>query len=308
MNAKAARSAKPTSTVPSLFKHQKQSLALLRTQPEVFDMSDPGTGKTAVEIVDFAERRRKGAPPAIILATKSLLTSAWQNDFTTFAPDLRTSVAFAENREEAMSVEADAYILNHDAAKWLVNQKSKFWKRLEGGTLIIDESTAMKHRTSQRAKACKKIAPHFEFRRLMSGIPSPNGICDLWHQMLILDGGKRLGTLYEKFKMAACYPTRDESGFIKWVDRDGIEQTIATLLKDITIRHRFEDCVDIPANVLRRVGFKLSNKHMRLYQEMQSKKVLELANTKITVVNGAAAYTKLIQIASGAVYDQDKVA
>lgn len=270
-------------------------------------MSSPGTGKSAVEIIDFAERRRKGDPPAIILATKSLLTSAWQNDFTTFAPDLRTSVAYAENREEAMSCEADAYILNHDATLWLKSQKSKFWKRFEGGTMIVDESTAMKHRTSQRAKACKKISEHFEFKRLLSGTPTPNGICDLWHQMLILDGGKRLGKLYDKFKLAACHPTRDDNGFIKWVDREGIEQTIATLLKDITIRHRFEDCVDIPANILRRVAFKLNNKHMRLYKEMESKKLLELADTKITAINGAAAFTKLLQIASGGVYDQDRV-
>lgn len=309
MNAKAARSAKPTSTVPSLFKHQKQSLALLRTQPEVFDMSDPGTGKTAVEIVDFAERRRKGAPPAIILATKSLLTSAWQNDFTTFAPDLRTSVAFAENREEAMSVEADAYILNHDAAKWLVNQKSKFWKRFEGGTFVCDESTAFKHHTSQRAKACAKIADYFEHRRLLSGTPTPNGVCDLWHQMKILDGGKRLGTSFFKFRAAACVPEQigPMSNMVKWIDREGIEQTIATLLKDITIRHRFEDCVDIPANTLRRVAFKLNSKHMRLYKEMEGTQLLQLEHKTVTAINGAAVFTKLLQIASGGVYDQDRV-
>lgn len=279
------------------------SFLLLRHNGYIFATGN--TGKTAVEIVDFAERRRKGAPPAIILATKSLLTSAWQNDFTTFAPELRTSVAYAENREEAMNTEADAYILNHDGVNWLKQQKTKFWKRFDGGTLIIDESTAFKHHTSERGKSCKKIASRFEFKRLMSGTPTPNGICDIWHQMMILDGGSRLGKLYQKFKMAACYPTRDDSGFIKWVDRDGIEQTIVALLKDIVIRHRFEDCVDIPPNTLRRVDFKLNSSHMRVYEEMQQKKFIELKNSKITAINGGAAFTKLLQIASGAVYDEE---
>ncbi|WP_018609526.1 SNF2-related protein [Uliginosibacterium gangwonense] len=310
MNAKDARSVKPTSITPTLYAHQKQSVKFMKPRLEVFDMSDPGTGKTGCEIEDFAPRRRKGAPPAIILATKSLLTSAWQEDFNLFAPDMRVSVAWAENREEAFVVEADAYITNHDGAKWLAKQNAKFWKRFEGGTYIIDESTAFKHHTSQRGKAAAKIRKHFEYARLMSGTPAPNGILDLWHQMLILDGGKRLGNSYYKFRNAACVP--EQAGpmpnMIRWMDREGIEQTIAALLKDITIRHRFEDCVDIPPNTIRRVGFKLSARHMRLYKEMENFQLLELKDKRITAVNGAAVYTKLLQIASGAVYDQEHIA
>ena len=294
-----------------LFKHQKQSALVLKKQPLVFDMSDPGTGKTRVQVEDIAARRHKGSPPAIITATKSLLTSAWQADFNEFAPEMRVSVAFAENREAAFAVDADVYVLNHDGVKWLADKArgTKFWKRFEGGTIVHDECTAFKHHTSQRGKAAAKIAQHFEFRRNLSGTPTPNGVCDLWHQMLLLDDGKRLGKSFFKFRSAACVPEQigPMSNMVRWVDREGIEQTIAALLSDVVIRHKFEDCVDIPPNTLRRVAFKMSNKHRRLYDEMVNFQLMQLENTVVTAINGAAVFTKLLQIASGAVYDQDRI-
>lgn len=299
------------SATPPPFAHQKITLAKLKKSCEVFDMSDPGTGKTRSEVEDIAARRRKGAPPAIITATKSLLTSAWQEDFNKFAPDMRVSVAFAENREEAFAVDADVYVTNHDGVKWLADKQrgTKFWRRFEGGTIVHDESTAYKHHTSQRGKAAAKISKYFEFVRLMSGTPTPNGICDIWHQMLILDGGKRLGKLFSKFQMAACVPEKIQgiARGVKWVDREGIEQVIGLLLADVVVRHKFEDCVDIPANVVRQVNFKLTSKHRKLYDQMQLKQIMELEGKTINAINAAAVYGKLLQIASGALYDQDKL-
>lgn len=100
-----------------------------------------------------------------MLATKSLLESAWKKDFNDFAPDMGVSVAFATNRDKAFQADADVFVTNHDAAKWLAKQSASFFKRFD--TLIIDESTAFKHHTSQRSKAVAKISKYFEFRRLL---------------------------------------------------------------------------------------------------------------------------------------------
>ena len=54
-------------------KHQAVSIKFLAANDLVFDMSDAGTGKTLVEIVDFANRRKKKGKCALVLATKSLL-------------------------------------------------------------------------------------------------------------------------------------------------------------------------------------------------------------------------------------------
>ena len=284
--------------------HQKESIAFLKKNERVFDTSDAGTGKTYVQIMDFAARRKAGGKCALVLATKSLLQSAWEEDIKKFAPHLKTSVAWAVNREAAFKVDADIYITNHDAAKWLVKQPPAFFKRFD--TLIIDESTAMKHRTSGRSKAVAKIAKHFTWRRLMSGTPMTNGVCDVWHQMYIVDDGKRLGKSFFAFRSAVCIPeqTGPQTNMVKWIDKPGAEATVSALIKDVVIRHRFEDCVDIPTNHRRAVTYHLPKSHMRRYKELEQEGLLLHKEQKITAINGAVLYGKLLQLASGAVYDE----
>ena len=305
MNAKDVPFAKIISTAPPLFAHQKQSVAVLKKNKRVFDTSDPGSGKTRVEVEDFAARRRNGGGCALILATKSLLEPAWKADFNRFAPDMGISVAYAANREKAFECDADVYVTNHDAAKWLAAKPKSFFAKFD--TLIIDESTAFKHHTSQRSKAMAKIVKYFEYRRALTGTPNSNGICDIWHQVYLIDDGVRLGKSFYGFRAAACIPEQvgPSANMIKWNDRPGIEATVSAMIRDITIRHRFEDCVDIPPNHQYAVTFKLNKKHYAQYNEMQDFSIMQLKKKTVTAVNGGVVAQKLLQIASGAVYADD---
>ena len=285
--------------------HQAYSIKFLNKQPKAFDMSDPGTGKTFVEIMDFTNRRKKKGKCALVLASKSLLESAWADDIKKFSPTLTTSVAYAANRQSAFEKEADVYITNHDAVTWIAQKPKSWFAKFD--TLIIDESSAMKHHTSQRSKGCAKISKYFDYIRLMSGTPNTNGVCDLWHQMFILDGGKRLGRSFFAFRSAVCIPEQvgPAASMVRWVDRENAETIVSALINDIVIRHKFEDCVDIPANHQYSVNYHLSKKHMAAYRELEETSILALKKSTVTAINGAVLYGKLLQLASGAVYNDD---
>lgn len=285
--------------------HQKVSIAFLKKQPKAFDMSDPGSGKTLVEIMDFADRRKKKGKCALVIASKSLLEPAWGDDIRKFAPNLTTSVAYATNRQSAFDATADVYITNHDAVRWLA-QKPKGWFA-KFDTLIVDESSAFKHHTAQRSKGLAKISKFFDYIRLMSGTPNTNGVCDLWHQVFVLDGGKRLGRSFFGFRSALCVPEQvgPAASMVKWVDKENAEAIVSALISDIVIRHRFEDCVDIPANHQYSVNYHLPKKHMEKYKELEDNSSLILKKSSVTAINGAVLYGKLLQLASGAVYNDD---
>lgn len=287
------------------FTHQLQSIKHNDSTKIVFDASDPGTGKTYVRIASFSKRRGKGSGALLVLAPRSLLRSVWVNDIAKFAPHLTVSVADAANREAAFNADADVYITNVDAAKWLAQQKPAFFKKFS--ELVVDESTAFKHHTSQRSKAMAKIAKYFEYRCCMTGTPNSNSITDVWHQAYILDDGKRLGFSYYKFRDAVCTPNQvgRNAHAIKWVDKEGAEEAVFGLLSDIVIRHKFEDCVDIPENHRYSVEYDLSKKQIQAYLEMATTQMLMLKGSapSVLAVNAAAVTTKLQQIASGAVYD-----
>ncbi len=277
------------------------SFLLLRHNGHIFATGN--TGKTFVEIEDFVRRHKKDGKSALVLCPKSLMYAAWANDVKKFAPHLRVSLCYAKNRKEALNAPADIYVVNVDGVKELAKITVKaFWARFS--TLIIDESTAYKNQESQRSKAVAKIRKHFDWVRLMSGTAACNGICDLWHQYYIVDNGERLGKYFYGFRSAVCDPVQ-EGNRLNWVDKPGIEVIVADLVKDITIRHKFEDCVDIPENHKYSVKFELDDKHMKTYRDMQKKAVASISEKTITAINAAAVATKLLQIASGSVYNDE---
>lgn len=284
-------------------RHQNESLKFMKPRPAVLDLSDCGTGKTFVELLDFAQRHKKDGKAMLVLCPKSIMRAAWHNDVQKFTPHLKTSLAYAKNRSDALSVDADIYILNIDGVKDLLKYKPAFWKKFS--TIVIDEATSVKHAASGRSKATAKIIKNFEYRRLMTGTPTSNGICDIWHLALLADGGKRLGKSFFGFRAACCTPKQvgPAANMVQWVDRPGIENSVAALLADITIRHKFEDCVDIPENHMYAVTTQLTAKHRKLYNELEAESLLFAGKTIITAINGAVLATKLLQTASGAVYN-----
>ena len=286
------------------FKHQTKSLEHAKTTPIVFDCSDPGTGKTYVAIKDFERRRKKRGGCALVLAPRSLLRSTWASDFKKFAPGLKVAVATAADRGEVFKQDADVYVTNTDATTWLAKQPKSFFTRFD--TLIGDELSAYKHPTSQRSKAAAKIAKHFKYRRGMTGTPNGRSITDVWHQVYILDDGKRLGPSFYAFRNTTCVPTQvgRSPNALRWEDKEGAEEAVFALLQDIVIRHKFEDCVDIPPNHRYTVEYELPPKQLKAYRMMEERQVLALKNSKtiITAINAAVVANKLLQIASGAVY------
>ena len=280
------------------------SFLLLRHNGHIFATGN--TGKTYVRIAAFAKRRKRGGGCLLVLAPRSLLRNVWVNDFKKFAPHLKVVVADATNREKAFAETADVYVTNVDAVKWLKMQKKHFFAKFS--EFVVDESTAYKHHTSQRSKAAASIANHFKYRCCMTGTPNGNSITDVWHQVFILDGGARLGSSFYKFRDTVCQPTqvsRHNPNAVQWSDREGAEEAVFGLLSDIVVRHKFEDCVDIPPNHQYTVAFDMPPKQMQAYLHLEETQLLALASSKskITAVNAAAVATKLLQVASGAVYD-----
>ena len=280
------------------------SFLLLRHNGHIFATGN--TGKTYVRIAAFAKRRKRGGGCLLVLAPRSLLRNVWVNDFKKFAPHLKVVVADATNREKAFAETADVYVTNVDAVKWLKMQKKHFFAKFS--EFVVDESTAYKHHTSQRSKAAASIAKHFKYRCCMTGTPNGNSITDVWHQVFILDEGARLGSSFYKFRDTVCQPTqvsRHNPNAVQWSDREGAEEAVFGLLSDIVVRHKFEDCVDIPPNHQYTVAFDMPPKQMQAYLHLEETQLLALASSKskITAVNAAAVATKLLQVASGAVYD-----
>lgn len=285
---------------PKLYAHQERTAQFLLDNPRALVWSDPGTGKTASVLTAIQRRGRETGGRALVIAPKAILVSSWLNDARKFTPNLTVAIANANNREKAFSFGTDIVVTNHDAVKKLAQNPD--W--LKGfNTLVIDESTAFKHHTSQRSKAIAKLRTMFEFRIGMTGTPRSNSLLDLWHQVFLIDDGERLGTRYYAFRAATHEPIPITHVIQEWVEKEGAQEAVADLLSDITIRYRLEDCIDMPEQVYTTIEFELPKALRDAYKEMAKKALLQLNSGDITAVHQASVRTKLLQIASGSVYD-----
>ena len=299
------------SEIPPLFAQQQETVDFMADHPLVFDMSDPGTGKTRGHLQAFWNRRILGGGGAIVFAPKSILQPAWGNDIDMFFPGMRYSVAYATNRLAAFEAMADIYITNHDAVKWLMGKKcplklAKFLSNID--TLIIDESTAYKHHSSQRSKAIRKLSglPNFKYIELMTGTPNPNSVTELWHQTYLLDKGERLGKRYWAFRNSVQEPVQigPQPQMVKWTDKANAEDDVFDSLRDITIRHPL---TGVPGNHETNMMIDLPKKLRKAYDDMLAYAMTMTEKGEVlTAVHAASLNTKLLQICAGTVYDGNK--
>lgn len=286
-----------------LMDHQQETVSRAQLLQSFYDASSPGTGKTITHLAVW--NRRPEAKRLLVLATKSILQAAWGNDIEKFIPTATYAVAWAgKAREQAFLSDADIVITNHDAIKWL----DKNPKMLDGFTdLIIDEATAYKNRTSARSKAMRKLRTKFVNRTAMSGTPTPNGSMDIWHQMYIIDDGETFGKQFFGFQSQICTPAPVPGvpGAIKWTDKPEAQMLVADRMKALSIRHKFDECIDIPPLTVQTMKVALPSALMKQYRQFKEEAVLELEHGDIDAVSAGVLAQKLLQFTSGKVYDCD---
>lgn len=289
--------------------HQKITFGLYQNQNRVLDLSDAGTGKTRVALDAFRLRRVAGGGCALVIAPKTLLENAWTPEIRKFCPDMTYSVAYARNREKAFDRDVDIYVTNTDAARWLAKQPPSFFERFD--TIIIDEMSDFKNKDSMRSRALKKIMKHFEYRSGLTATPTSNSITDIWHQAYLIDDGSRLGNSFYRFRNAVQVqkPNPKYPQYSVWEDKEGSEAAVYALLKDVTVRHQFEDVMThVPENQEYYVYYDPPAKLLKVYEQLKRETLaITEHGEEISAVNAAALRQKLLQVASGAVYSEDGV-
>ena len=289
-------------TIPPLYDHQKKSVEFLTSNTHAFDMSDPGTGKTRSMITTIKQLQDQGTGRALIFCPKSIMKPAWGNDIRKYCPEMTYCIADAKNRKQALTnTLADVVITNHDAIRYIKNEWLENFK-----ILVIDESTAFKNPTSARTKAMMAIRGMFDRIYLMSGTAIPNTVLDMWSQMFILDGGERLGAKYYGFRLTVCTPEQvgRDARMQRWVDKPGALDAVGFRISDMTIRHVFEECLDIPEHAIHTIECDVPDDVYEEYKSFARSRFMSFGEGAVDPVHAADFMNKLLQITAGTVYDQ----
>ena len=207
-------------------------------------------------------------------------------------------------RIRALETDADIYCINRENIPWLVRYYGADWP-FDG--VVLDELSSFKSPSSKRFKAMRKVRPLIKHIVGLTGTPSPNGLIDLWAQIYLLDQGKRLGRTLTEYRNRYFNPGR-RNGYVvyDWVPKDGAEDEIYCRISDICISMKACDYLKLPERVDIVRAVKLDDDAQAAYTEMEKEAVLELGPNEVVDAGTAAVVSgKLLQIANGAVYDED---
>lgn len=289
-----------------LWKHQEQTRAYFAKRLRGLDFSDAGTGKTAAQIAIYNDRPQPRGR-WLIICPMTLMVPAWANDLEQFAPHLTYSIADAKRREEAFAMKTDVVIMNTDGTRFF-DTPAKMKKYLTGfDHITIDEISYFKNAQSQRTKKLLQMRKFFSRRYGMSATPNPISVMELFAPALFVDDGKALGTSYTALRNTVQTPTQvgPDPNMLEWNDKPGAAQAVADCMAHMVIRHDFDEVMThVPKGHRHNIDFNLSPKARKAYDQMASQLMLTLeTDEKVNAVHAAALRNKLLQIASGAVYD-----
>ncbi|SCZ80442.1 SNF2 family N-terminal domain-containing protein [Acidaminobacter hydrogenoformans DSM 2784] len=232
---------------------------------------------------------------------------SWPNEFDKWdhLKNLIYSVAVGTEveRRAALTKPADIYIINRENVQWLF-EESKLPFNFD--TIVIDELSSFKNHQSKRFRSLMKVRPKVKRIIGLTGTPCANSLMDLWAEFKLLDMGKRLGRFIGSYRTTYFEPDKRNSQMVfSYKPKPGAEEAIYRQISDITISMKGTDHLKLPELVMNEISIRLSDEEALHYKAMKDEMVLSLHGKEIDAVNAAALSGKLLQMANGAVYDEN---
>lgn len=271
-------------------------------------MLDMGLGKTVITLTALWQLALDSfdVSRVLVIAPKRVAEDTWPKELAKWEhlTGLTSSLVLgsATEREAALQRKAFLYIINRENVAWLV--KTHYW---DFDMVVIDELSSFKSNKAERFKAMKKVRPMVTRIVGLTGTPAPNTLLDLWPQMYLMDMGQRLGRFIGGFRDRFFLPDKRNREIIySYKPREGAEDAIYALISGICISMKAADYLDMPERIDNRIEVSMSPKERKLYDDFQKDMVLSIGDEELDAANAAALSNKLLQMANGAVYGEDK--
>lgn len=305
--------------------HQEMALDHLYENPRAGLFLEMSLSKTVVALLYLYDMTYNecAISKTLVISTKNIVQLTWPDEINGWqeVSDFRYSLVHGtiKERTKALNADAEIYLVSVDNLDWLIDQyitqprsKSGVTKYPRVGSLpfdciVFDESTLFKNADSKRYKNLRRALDlsDIPYRIALTGTPTANGERNLYAQINLLDDGKRLGNTWGGF-VNKYFDTRGNGMIVfEYTPKPGATKEIARIISDIVLSLKAEDVdIELPKVLVKDIELTLSEYDRELYDELEREYVLDfIEGTSVTVKTGADLNNKLLQISSGAIYE-----
>ncbi|CUH96380.1 hypothetical protein P22_2470 [Propionispora sp. 2/2-37] len=288
--------------------YQQYSIEYILNHPTAALFLDCGLGKTVITltaifdlILDSFQIRK-----ALVIAPLRVARDTWPAEIEKWdhLKGLTYAVAVGSEakRRLALAKKAHIYLINRENVPWLIEESGL---PFDFDMVVIDELSSFKSHQAKRFKSLLKVRPKIKRIIGLTGTPAANGLIDLWAEFRLLDLGARLGRFIGNYRSAYFIPDkRNQQMVFSYKPKPGAEQAIYRQIADIAISMKNTDYLKLPPLVMNKIAVRLSSEERRHYQTLKDELVLSIKGQEIDAACAAALSNKLLQMASGAVYDE----
>ena len=290
-----------------LHEYQKYGVDFIINNPISALMLECGLGKTITTLTavsdlmyDYFEISK-----VLIIAPLRVGLSVWKQECDKWEQlkYLRCSIAVGSvsERQKAMQSDADVYIINRENVEWLVKNYP-----FDFDMVVIDELSSFKSHQSKRFRALRKVRPKVGRIVGLTGTPVPNGLMDLWAEINLLDMGERLGRYITRYRDEYFKPDKRNGAIVySYKPLPDAEERIYGKISDICVSMKAADYLEMPERVDNIIEVGMNDKETAMYKRLEKEMLLPFADGDIDAVNAASLSNKLLQLANGAVYDEN---
>lgn len=268
-----------------------------------------GLGKSVITLTAIYELmlERFEVDRVLVIAPLRVARNTWPEEIEKWShlKGLTYAVAVGTEKErlEALYSDAHIYIINRENVEWLITRSGIDF---HFDMVVIDELSSFKSHQSKRFKSLMKVRPNIKRIVGLTGTPSSNGLMDLWAEYRLLDMGERLGKFIGRFRESYFDPDkRNQHMIFSYKPKPGAEEAIYEKISDITISMKGTDYLKLPDLVMNEMSVSLNQKEKETLDVMKRDLITTIKGEDITASNAAALSNKLLQMANGAVYDDN---
>lgn len=278
--------------------------------PAVGLFLDMGLGKTVITLtaIEDLKYNRFAVGKVLVIAPKKVAEATWTKEAAKWdhLNDLRVVKVLGsrQQRLRALHSKADVYVINRENVPWLVEYYRNAWPF---DMVVIDELSSFKSHKAKRFKSLTWVRKDIKRIVGLTGTPAPNGLVDLWAQIYLLDEGERLGKRIGGFRNRYFDPDQRSRDMIySYKPKTGAEEAIKKAISDICISMSAEDYLQLPELVNDTVPVALTDKARKTYSDFEKDLLVDIDGETLDAGSAAVLSGKLLQMANGAVYNDQK--
>ena len=283
------------------FRAQVFTTELLVHNPRAYVLNDMATGKTLSALFAFDYLKRKGlATRMLVVAPKSILTPVWAREVFARMPHLSCAVLWhssSKQRRKLAADESDVLVINHHGLGVL---KKELIARRDIDVVVFDELAVFRNKQTSLWKDANAVAQGRKFVWGMTGSPTPKEPTDAWAQCKLITPSS-VPRYFKQFREM----TMSQVSQFKWIPKRDANDVVFKAMQP-AVRFTREDCVDIPPTTYSSREIDLSKEQKQAYDQLWKLNRAQFAEGDVTAVNEGVKMGKLLQVACGFAYTENR--